>query len=253
MFGLIIICTVLSMTSVSSGDERPKPNKNGVFAGMPKTDFLKIYPRRKARTLREQGNEEWITYNDPLSGKPERTVTFHLKDRKVVKRQVNDRREVVKEYLGEFCSGGIIEGRPPMIEAIVDVLRRIPSDVFLRVTDRRRPVVFVEYYDAGTARFAGSLDFARPPEYPDAFQNGFTLIKLSTGLNTAGSKEAITGIVAHELAHRALDHFRQKKKSCDLEREANQLIIKWGFKKEYLKAREKFGRKRGDSASCEEH
>ena len=73
-----------------------------------------------------------------------------------------------------------------------------------------------------------------------------------TALNTADSSDAIVGVVAHELAHRYLEHFKRAKKNCTLEKEANQLIQKWGFKEEFVQAKKFFGHHDGESTSCQE-
>ncbi len=78
------------------------------------------------------------------------------------------------------------------------------------------------------------------------------MIKLSMGLGIAKTPSAIEGVVAHELAHRVLDHVRNGKVSCQAEREANALIKQWGFKKEFQEASRLFGHRQGDPASCQD-
>ena len=87
---------------------------------------------------------------------------------------------------------------------------------------------------------------------PPCCQQGFTLLKLGLGLGIATAKEPIEGVVAHELAHRVLDHIRKGYVNCDAERQANRLIKQWGFNKEYLLASQVFGQKKGDPAACQE-
>ena len=59
-------------------------------------------------------------------------------------------------------------------------------------------------------------------------------------------------MVAHEMAHRVLEHIRKGNVNCDAERQSNALIKKWGFKKEFKEASGLFGQKKGDPAACQE-
>lgn len=161
------------------------------------------------------------------------------------------RAKAVDAYLAEFSSSafeGTLVGK-----AIRDVMMRLPPDALAIVMDRRRPVLFTENYDVGTARFASSAEIIVTEKDVPAFHEGMTIIKLSTALER-GTPEAAMGIVAHELAHRVLDHVRRGHVSCQAEREANHLIKSWGFVTEYEAASTEFGReKTGDNvASCQE-
>jgi hypothetical protein len=162
-----------------------------------------------------------------------------------------ERQEMVEAYLSEFCSSNFKEGR--IATAIRQVMMRLPAEALLKVLDRRRPVLFTEIYDAGTARFASTSEIIVTPYDKPAFQEGMTILKISTALEK-GPTEAIMGIVAHELAHRVLDHVRRGEVSCDAEREANRLIKSWGFTKEYEAASKEFGHEKegGGVASCQE-
>src|SRR3989338_7632827 len=63
-----------------------------------------------------------------------------------------DRTQMVDAYMREFSSSTF---KGTQIEsAIQDVLMRLPPDALLKVTDHRRPVLFSEVFDVGTARFA---------------------------------------------------------------------------------------------------
>ena len=135
-------------------------NIHGASVGMSEKSFFRIYPRAKARTYRSLGEETWITFNEPRKGKPQGMITFHFNKEKLQDWSVNDRKEVVEEYLGEFCSQGIVQGDPKTHTAIKNVLEKIPQEVFLAVTQRTRPVLFTEFYDAGTARFASHATFS---------------------------------------------------------------------------------------------
>lgn len=224
------------------------------FKGLAKSDFEKFYPKTRARTYREVKDETWITFDVPHNAVfPENTVTFHLKSERVADWRINDRPEIIEEYLGEFESRAFPGAFPKIDAAIRDVLSRIPYADFLKITDRRRPVLFTEVFDSGTAQFANSSEISSLPDDPPAFQDGFTLIKLSTGLNAAADPKAIEGVIAHEIAHRVLDHVKHGKRSCEAEREANNLIKQWGFGAEYEQASQTFGHKAvGQTYSCED-
>ncbi|MBF0593577.1 MAG: hypothetical protein HQL22_01270 [Candidatus Omnitrophica bacterium] len=227
---------------------------HGVSIGMSQRLFERIYPKKQARTYRGDGTDEWITFNEPLKGASAGMVTFHLHQGKVTAWRVNDRPEVIEEYMGEFCSPSFSSqgGMPRMYAAISDVLLRIPLEAFLKVTDRRHPVLFTEVYDAGTARFANTAEIISSEDDAPAFQGGMAIIKLSTAFNEAATPAPIEGVIAHELAHRVLEHVRIVHKTCDLERQANALVKQWGFVDEYKQASLMFGHREGDAASCKE-
>ncbi len=75
----------------------------GIHAGMEQADFLKIYPLNDLRGLRHDGVEDWLTYNVPLNDPLHEVVTFYFQNEKLAHWAFNDRPELVKEYLGEFC------------------------------------------------------------------------------------------------------------------------------------------------------
>jgi pimeloyl-ACP methyl ester carboxylesterase len=155
----------------------------------------------------------------------------------------------VDAYLAEFSAP--VFGSSKIGPAIRDVLMRLPEDALDKVMDRRRPVLLLDVNSSGTGRFASSSEVMMAPQDAPAFEEGMTLIKISDEL-ADGSSEAVKGIIAHELAHRVLDHVRQNHLSCNAEREANRLIKSWGFTVEYEAASREFGRaKAGDGvASC---
>jgi hypothetical protein len=223
-----------------------------VPVGMSAEDFARAYPKDKARTYRRDASGEWLTFDERLAGAVPGLVSFHIQDGKVIEQKPNDRDELIVEYLGEFCSQTFVRGMPKVYSAIRDVLLRIPFNALLNVTDRKRPVLFTEFYDSGTARFANSAEISTEDGDAPCCAKGFTLIKLSTGLDQAGAQPAIEGIVAHELAHRILEHSRKGAGSCKAEREANALVKEWGFAKEFAEARKMFGSHPGDPASCKE-
>jgi hypothetical protein len=161
------------------------------------------------------------------------------------------RAKAVDSYLAEFSAPSFMRSR--IGPAIREVLLRMPKEALLKVMDRRRPVLFVDVNSSGTGRFASSSEVIVTEKDAPAFQEGLTLIKISDHL-ADGSSEAIRGIVAHEIAHRVLDHIRRNHVSCQAEREANRLIKSWGFTKEFAAASKEFGQaKVGDGvAGCQE-
>ena len=212
-------------------------------------EVLQRFPWETARTYRRDGNKEWISFD--VGGETKGIVTFYFEHDRLRSYKINDRTEVIREYLGEFCSRGIREDLPKMYQAIVEVLRRLPQEVFREVTDRQRPVLFTEYYYTNTGRFANSSEVIVVDGDVPAFQKGLTITKLSAELETADSVKPIIGVVAHELAHRFLKHTRQRKgDSCDQERKANHTIIRWGFGEEFRLASERFGVPRNHRSVC---
>jgi hypothetical protein len=159
-----------------------------------------------------------------------------------------DRKEMINNYLNDFSS---FKSGSKIDAAIRDVLLRIPDRAFLKVMDRRRPVIFTDFYDSGTARFASSQEVIFTKYDPPCCAQGFTILKLGLALEHPGEVGAIEGVVAHELAHRVLDHIRTGNTGCDAERQANALIKKWGFGQEYKDASAAFGQRHGDPVSCQ--
>lgn len=253
----IFIIPGFLLMSPSPGFSQPQqensPLIRNVHAGMNKKAFTKIYPKTKARTYRETSDEEWITFNHPLKGEAHDIITFHIKNNKVNGWQLNNRGEVIDEYLGEFSSMAFKNAFPTIYAAIHDVLERIPYEDFLKISDRRRPILFTEVFDSGTAKFANSSEIISLPDDAPAFQDGLTIIKLSTGLNETQNQHAIEGVLAHEIAHRVLEHVRNGKRTCEAEREANAKIREWGFGKEYDEASQAFGHKAvGEPSPCQD-
>jgi len=208
--------------------------------GMSRDAFLKIYPKSSARTYRTDKKEEWLTYD--YSGKENvHVVTFYFEDNQLKDWKFNDRKEVVKEYLGEYCSQGFIQHSPKIYAAIKNAFYGLPWDVFLSVTSRARPTLFTEYHYSGMGRFANSSEVYSFQDDAPSFMDGMTIIKLSTELELSDSVDAIEGIVLHEIAHRYLEHAKNKTELCRREKEANHLVKEWGFEKEFEEAKKKFG------------
>ena len=222
---------------------------HGVFVGMDQIDFLKIYPKNSIRDLRHEGDNDWLTYNEPIDYPFHEVVTFYFQNDKLVSWRLNDRPEMIKEYLAEFS---FYQDPSLIYKAIKDVMQRMPYKDFLYVTNRQRPILFTEFYNEGTARFASSSEFIVTSDDPPCCTGGFTIIKLGMSLGMATSPGPIEGVVAHEIAHRVLEHIKNGDVSCDAERASNHLIMKWGFKKEFKEASKLFGQKKGDPAGCQE-
>lgn len=239
----------LLFASLALASPKYDMDAHGVFAGMQEGDFLKVYPLEKIRDLRHEGPNDWLTYNEPINDPFHSTVTFYFQNDKLNQWKLNDRPEVVKEYLSEFS---FYQDPSLTYQAISEVLSRMPYNDFLSVTRRQRPMLFTEFYSEGTARFASSSEFIVNEGNPPCCSEGFTLVKLGMSLGLAKTPIPIEGVVAHEIAHRVLDTIKKGNVNCDAERAANVLIRKWGFKKEFKEASRLFGQKKGDPAACQE-
>ena len=244
MLLLFLLCPSWSFASGKARD-----SFHGVFVGMEEGAFLKIYPQNKLRNFRHAGSKDWLTYNVPINDPSHELITFYFQNEKLSLWRFNDRPEVIKEYLNEFC---FYQDPDVIYRAIWDVLLRMPYKDFLNVTNRQRPIIFTEFYDSGTARFASSSEFILTKDDPPCCKEGFTIIKLGMGLGLSRIPGPIEGVIAHEIAHRVLDSIRKGNVNCDAERAANALIRKWGFKKEFKAASKLFGQKKGDPAACQE-
>jgi hypothetical protein len=251
LLGFVFILLMTDGYSVSA-DKGRGATLEGVSVGMSEQALLRKYPKKSARTYRQEGREAWMTFGVPRREAARGLVTFHIVEGKLKDWQLNDRVEVVREYLGEFCSQGIIHGMPVIYAAVRDVLERLAPADFLSLTDRHRPVLFTEYYDEGTARFANTSEIIASEDDAPAAEKGLTIIKLSSALGAAGGPEPVKGVIAHELAHRVLDHGRKGPVTCSSEREANALVRRWGFEAEFLAAKKAFGARAGEPASCKE-
>lgn len=240
---------VLMSPSFAFAKESHPTLLHGISSGMTKADLLKIYPKTSMRCHRQEGTEEWASFNTTLKIPVQNVVTFHFQNGRLKEWKFNDRPEIVEEYLNEFCS---LQGFPIIFTAIREVLNRMPYQDFLNVTDRQRPVLFIEYYDSGTARFASSQEFILTKDDAPCCQEGFTIIKLGLGLGLSKTPGPVEGVVAHELAHRVLDHIRKGHVNCEAERQSNALIKKWGFTEEFHEASKLFGQRKGDPAGCQE-
>ena len=160
------------------------------------------------------------------------------------------RDQAVEVYLKEFVGEPVHQAYPKIYQAIEEVFHKLPADVFKNLTDRRRPVVIIVNITSGIAKYANSTEFTVGNNERQMFAQGFYLLKLGDELENSPNIEAIEGIVFHELAHRYLEHLRQPVFSCEMEREANRQVKKWGFEKEYKAAKEFFGAKNKEDSPC---
>ena len=156
----------------------------------------------------------------------------------------------VEKYLNEFSGSEFKVDYPQIYQALNAVFMKLPNDVFIAVTNPKRPVIFVSNISSGIARYAHSTEFIKTKKA--TFADGFYLITLADELNAMDDVEAIEGIIFHELAHRYLEHLRKPTFSCEMEREANRLVKAWGFEKEFLKAKKRFGSEKVGDSPCQD-
>ncbi|MBF0490148.1 MAG: hypothetical protein HQL15_05945 [Candidatus Omnitrophica bacterium] len=150
------------------------------------------------------------------------------------------REEKVKSYMEEFVSQGFKESQAKIYTAIQQCLRLIPEEAYKKITDRTFPVIFTEMPHFGGGRWANSSGVYVMPNDPPTFTKGIWIVKLNTQLNETQDVEEIEGIIFHELAHRVLDHVAGAF-DIDKEKQANRLVKKWGFERQFLKAKSSFG------------
>ena len=164
-----------------------------------------------------------------------------------------DRKKYVREYLDFAFGRGSDKSYPKIYQAISNALNEIPEDVLEKVSNPKHPVIFTVNITSGIARWANSSEFNLTVNTERALDNGFYLIKLADELENTSDVESIEGIVLHELSHNYLDHLKREQFSCEMEREANRLVKKWGFEEKFLKAKAMFGSKvQGDSPCRDE-
>jgi hypothetical protein len=158
--------------------------------------------------------------------------------------------EQIQEYVAEFVSPMIKQNYPRIYEGLENALSKIPYKVVREITRRARPIIFVPSIQSGIARFANATEFAQEGGKVPAFSEGFYLIILADELNNVEDLGAVEGIIAHEIAHRYLEHLKSPDKGCDLEKEANALVKEWGMEREFNTAKETFGHKHEGDSPC---
>lgn len=163
--------------------------------------------------------------------------------------EFSSRQEQIEQYKKEFVSSELL-GYANIAFALDAVLLNLPENVFAFATDRTKPVLFINTVTSGIARFARSMDFTVEADDPPTFTDGFRIILLGDELNQTADPKAIEGVIYHELAHHYLGHLQSDARSCELEREANAEVKRWGFEDKYLKAKEAFGAKKSADSPC---
>ncbi len=218
-----------------------------VAMGIREEDLFTTFPRDQARTRRVQGSDEWITY---LYGPQQKDfITFYIKEGQVFNWGLNARSEIVDEYLSEFASGGLMRSYPNISKALVNAMNHLPEEAFFKVTDRKKPLVFLDVITSGIARYANATQMRLRADDPPAFQDGFYVIKLGDELNN-GDAKAIEGVILHEIIHDYLDHLNGAPVTCDTERQTNRLLKEWGFEENWQMASDQFGAKNKSDSPC---
>jgi hypothetical protein len=120
------------------------------------------------------------------------------------------------------------------------VLTLLPSEAYKKVTDRTFPALYTEVPHFGSGQWANSSGIYVEPNDPPTFTKGIWIVKLNTAMEEANDVQAIEGVVAHELAHHYLDHVAGAF-SMEKEKQANHQIQKWGFDRQFQRAKAKFG------------
>lgn len=178
-------------------------------------------------------------------------VVFAQEEREDERKVATD--EEIQAYVAEFVSPLIKQNYPNIYEGLENALGKVPYDVLKEVTRRERPIVLVPSIQSGIARFANATEFEQEKGKEPAFSEGFYLIILADELNNVEDSEAVEGVVAHEIAHRYLEHLKSPKKGCELEKEANALLKEWRMEREFNTAKKVFGHKQeGDSPCADE-
>ncbi|MCA9409371.1 MAG: hypothetical protein H6755_05500 [Candidatus Omnitrophica bacterium] len=216
-------------------------NKRKVLKkGLAKEKIFRYFPQKIIRTLTHHDSQEQITIDYRDANADVQLITLIFEDNVLTDWIINDRELIIQSYLEEFA-GPDFKAYPNIYNAIVGALKKLPWDVFLKVTDRAHPVIFTEYHTSGMSRIANSSEYLNEEGSPPAFTKGIYILKLSSELEAAAEQLAVEGIILHELAHRALDHLQQEEYTRELEREANHVIMDWGYKEEFEKAKKYFG------------
>src|ERR1700743_2884485 len=123
----LLLIFFLSGTAASFASIPTDRPQRGVHVGMTEGDFLPFYPFRTARNFRHVGPEDWLTYEMPANA-TYRLITFYFLNNKLNQWSFDDRPEVVKEYLAEFC---FYQDPNLTYQALREVLTRMPYKDFL--------------------------------------------------------------------------------------------------------------------------
>lgn len=252
IFGLTIFVFALLIGALHTADafENYPPAYHSIV-GKTKKDVLALLKKDTLHSHRSQGDNQWMTFLNNTNHINTHFITVHFHNETALEWSINDRKEIVKEYLEEFASGNILGYYINIRTALQSAMEKLPHDVFISITSRNRPTLFIDVYTTGIARYANALDFTMRENDPPTFQDGFYLIKLGDELEKAADPQAIEGIIFHEIAHRVLNHLHSEREdSCELEKEANRLVKQWGFQEEFSKASAIFGSKKQGDSPC---
>ena len=236
---VLLITNILFYPLLFSEDIKSLSMKT-LAKGMLREEVFELYKIENERTYRTAEEEEWLSFNHTDGSGDNGIISIHLENERVIDWTINDRDEIVEEYLSEFCSGAFKNYHPKTYQAIKSVLLKLPKEDFMDITRRSYPVIFIEAHYTGQGRFANSSDLWQQEGDPPTFTEGIWITKLSTEMEKIGSVAAIEGVVAHELAHKKLDNGK-KKFTNELQMLANTLVVAWGFEKEFKEAQEIFG------------
>lgn len=150
------------------------------------------------------------------------------------------RKEAMDQYLHDFVGQAFPQSYPSIYQAIKNAVEHLPQEAFEKINHADLPVLFLEMPHFGGGKWANSNAIIVEPDDPPTFKDGLWIIKLSTQLEDSKDIDAIEGIVLHELAHFILGH-QGGAYDIQKEKDANNLVKKWGHESKFLKAKAKFG------------
>jgi len=245
-----IILAALMTLPASSANAATLAQINNRLIGTPRDKLIEKFGEDNLRSYQITGDDSSITFVVEGTALPT-PVTFYLSQGFVSDFQINDREEMAKQYMSEFASGNILHAYPKVRIALLNALQKLPLKMYLEITDRQRPIIFLDYYTEGIAKYAGSMEFRMRETDPPTFEDGFYIIRLGDKLNDTENPEAIEGVILHEIMHRVKEHLRNDtQQPCELEKEANQLLKELGFEKEFSLASAEFGSKKQGDSPC---
>ncbi len=198
-------------------------------------DVVEAYPATDLRTYHL--SESVNSYTFKSNSKP--AMTYYFKNKLLIKSLRNDRHEVVKQYLSEFCATSLKQQFSLVYDALFQIMEVLPDEVFWEITKRDFPIMFTEIFSSGNASLANSSATRRMALDPPTFFNGFWLVKLGSNLEDSQNSLAIKGVIAHEIAHRYLNHSHGSGEAG--ERAANRQVQAWGLQEEYEAAKAEWG------------
>ena len=164
-----------------------------------------------------------------------RLESMHLDDasmiiiRAVWEKIKMDRKASICKHLESACSPDIRDC-PEVKVALKETLYRLPECVYSFLTDDNKPLLFLPSEDVGS-----QTCFSRSGSDNFTFEEGINFVILQCNQLEKVPKEAIIGVIAHELAHAYL-HFYNKGESekdrRDRNKEAENIAKEWDFVEE---------------------